>query len=545
MTTYSPPVSEMVFLLEHVTGFRDLPQAEELDIETVEAILEEAAKLARDEIAPLSKKADAFGARLENGNVITAPGFKEAYAQYREGGWNAVPFPEEYGGQNLPWALAFPVQEMWQGSNLSFGLCPLLTQGAIEAIYSHGSEEQKEFYLPKLVSGEWAGTMNLTEPQAGSDLSAVKTRAEPQEEGTYRVFGQKIFITYGEHDMAENIIHLVLARLPDAPEGVKGISLFIVPKFLEDGTRNDVICTGLEHKLGIHASPTCTMQYGDQGGAIGYLVGEAHQGLKYMFTMMNNARLSVGLQGVAIAEHALQDAAAYAAERVQGKDLESGEAVTIDQHPDVRRMLQTMEALVKAGRGMAYEAAVLLDNAAAGNDAAKVQVDIMTPIVKSWCTDMACEVASTGMQVHGGMGFIEETGVARHYRDARILPIYEGTNGIQANDLVFRKIMRDKGAGLDLFYAGIKGILSDVSCTKSTLEICSQVFEALKKEQDAEKLAYISMPLLNGLGYLKGAEMMARMKDASEEYISICDFYLKNILPRAEMNLKLVLNNLA
>ena len=338
MTPYTPPIQDMMFTLNTVLGF----QHEDLDQETQTAILDEAAKLACDVLAPLNKTGDDHGATLKDGEVKTAPGFKDAYAAYRDGGWNAVPFDPDYGGQGLPWALAFPIQEMWQAANMSFGLCPLLNQGAVEAILSHGSDAQKEYYLPKLISGEWTGTMNLTEPQAGSDLGLLKTKAEKQSDGSYKISGQKIYITYGEHDLAENIIHLVLARATDAPEDVKGISLFIVPKFLEDGTRNDVKCTGLEHKLGIHASPTCTMQFGDEGGATGYLIGEEHEGLKYMFTMMNNARLSVGLQGVAIAERSYQAAKAYAAERVQGKSLaeQSHDRITIDHHPDVKRMLK-------------------------------------------------------------------------------------------------------------------------------------------------------------------------------------------------------------
>ncbi len=542
--TYNPPISDMSFLLEHVTGFRNLPHAEELDPETVDAILAEAAKLASDVLAPLNKTGDEHGNILKNGAVTTTPGFKEAYRQYCAGGWNAVPFPNEFDGQGLPWSLAFPIQEMWQGANLSFGLCPLLNQGAVDAILEHGSEEQKAYYLPKLISGEWTGTMNLTEPQAGSDLAAVKTKAEPAKDGTYKVFGQKIYITYGEHDMSENIIHLVLARLPNAPEGVKGISLFIVPKFLEDGTRNDVICTGLEHKLGIHASPTCTMQFGDQGGATGFLVGEAHQGLKYMFTMMNNARLSVGLQGVAIAERALQHAEHYARERVQGKGLSSGESVTIDHHPDVQRMLLTMKALTMAGRAMAYDASVYLDQARAGDEAAQIQVDLLTPIIKSWCTDMACEVASIGVQIHGGMGFVEETGAAQYYRDARILPIYEGTNGIQANDLLFRKILRDQGAALTSFYTDIKKTLADNVQAAEIFAHLDDVLSMIKLNKDLENLAFIAVPLLNGLGVLKGAEMMTKMASANDKYNDLSDFYMRNILPRARMSFDVVYLNL-
>ena len=544
--TYAPPVSDIRFLLEHVLEYQNLPQAAALDLDTVTAILEEAARLASEVLAPLNQTGDQLGAKLEEGTVTTAPGFKDAYAQYRDGGWNAVPFPEEFGGQELPWALAFPVQEMWQGANLSFGLCPLLNQGAVDAILEHGSPEQKSFYLPKLISGEWTGTMNLTEPQAGSDLAAVKSRAEPQADGSYKIFGQKIFITYGEHDLSENIIHLVLARLPDAPEGVKGISLFIVPKFLEDGTRNDLVCTGLEHKLGIHASPTCTMQFGETGGATGYLVGTAHQGIKYMFTMMNNARLSVGLQGVALAERATQKAVQFAAERIQGKDPVSGAPLTIDRHPDVRRMLLTMKSLTMAGRAMAYEAAVLLDKARAGDESARTAGELLTPIVKSWCTDMACEVASIGVQVHGGMGFIEETGAAQYYRDARILPIYEGTNGIQANDLLFRKILRDEGTAVRHLYATLKSSLAQVPDTEATMTLCGEVLERVLSEKDLEKLSFIAVPLLNGLAYLKAAELMIRIKNAQGDgdVAALPEFFFTHLFPRATMFLTVVRNSL-
>ena len=550
---YTPPIDDMTFLLQHVTGFSDMPQAQDLDADTVRAVLEEAGKLAADILAPLNKPGDDFGAKLEDGVVTTAPGFKDAYAAYRDGGWNAVPFPEDHGGQGLPWALAFPLQEMWQAANMSFGLCPLLNQGAVEAILAHGSDEQKACYLPKLISGEWTGTMNLTEPQAGSDLAAVKSRAEPAQDGLYHVFGQKIYITYGEHDFADNIIHLVLARLLDAPEGVKGISLFIVPKYLEDGTRNDVMCTGIEHKLGIHASPTCTMQYGDKGGAVAELVGEPHQGLKYMFTMMNNARLSVGLQGVAISERALQHAQHFADERVQGKDLTSGEQTVISSHPDVRRMLNMMRALTEAGRAMAYDAAIMLDKAEAGDETARARVDLLTPIVKSWCTDRSIEVASLGVQVHGGMGFVEETGAAQYYRDARILPIYEGTNGIQAMDLLFRKILRDQGAALKLFIAQLTDTLSDVPQAKAVLEALVKTTDVLAQDTDSASQAHHACDLLDGLGYLFGAEMLQRQlahvrhlpdKLAAQKTETI-RFYHNHIMPRAAAHFQSILNSYA
>ncbi len=445
MTVYNPPIQAMFDSLKHHGDCENVLEqtGSDFDIDLIYSIIDESGKLARDVIAPTNREGDLEGSVLdkENHTVTTPKSFKNAYAQYRDAGWNAVPFPEDYGGQGLPSVVSFAVQEFWQASNLSFGLCPLLNQGAVEAILEHGSDEQKEKYLPKLVSGEWTGTMNLTEPQAGSDLSAVATKAEPNGEH-YKISGQKIYITYGEHDLADNIIHLVLARLPDAPEGVKGISLFIVPKVLDDRTRNNVKCVGLEHKLGIHASPTAVMQY---DAAIGYLVGQANEGLKYMFTMMNNARLSVGLQGVAVSERAYQQAVMYAEERTQGFPLTSKEGrVTIDYHPDVQRMLLKMKSLIFAGRALTYWAASNLDKAK-DNSKAQIEVDLLTPMVKAWCTDLSETVTSLNIQVHGGMGFVEEKGAAQLYRDARILPIYEGTNGIQANDLMFRKTIRDQG----------------------------------------------------------------------------------------------------
>ncbi len=552
MSDYNPPVQDMSFVLNDVLGFT----SDVIDEETISAILDEAAKLARDVLAPLNWEGDQHGAKLSGVDVTTAPGFKEAYAQYRDGGWNAVPFSEDYGGQGLPWAVAFPVQEMWQAANMSFGLCPLLNQGAVEALLSHGSDELKDKYLPKLISGEWTGTMNLTEPQAGSDLGLLRSKAEKQDDGTYKISGQKIYITYGEHDMADNIIHLVLARTTDAPEDVKGISLFIVPKFLDDGSRNDVKCTGLEHKLGIHASPTCTMQFGDEGGAIGYLIGEEHQGLKYMFTMMNNARLSVGLQGVAIAERAYQHALAYAEERVQGKSFTSGERVSISEHADVKRMLMTMKAQIEAGRALTYEAAVALDQAHAGDAMSQAKVDILTPIVKSWCTDMACEVTSIGVQVHGGMGFVEETGAAQYYRDARILPIYEGTNGIQASDLAFRKTLRDSGAAVTAYIHQIEASIPNVykeAFSRPLVQLTSAIQAAvtLGADNKMDEVAAMSAPLLKGFGFVAAGALLARSAEVAKDhkdtkFTSIkqktAQFYLTNILPLAEAHLRIAID---
>ncbi len=463
MSTYRAPLPEMNFVLNELAGLAQvatLPGYGDAEPATVAAILEEAGKFATDVLDPLNRPGDRSGARLlEDGSVRTAAGFKDAYWKFVENGWNGLAKSPEFGGQGLPEVVAAAVEEMWHASNMAFDLCPLLTQGAIEAIELNGSDELKARYLPKMVAGQWTGTMNLTEPQAGSDLAAVRTRAVPQKDGSYLLTGQKIFITYGEHDYTENIVHLVLARLPDAPEGVKGISLFVVPKFVPDaegkpGRRNDVRCVSLEHKLGIHASPTCVMSYGDKGGATGWIVGEANRGLEYMFVMMNLARYSVGLEGVGISERAYQRAVAYARERVQGRavGLEKGaKAGPIIEHPDVRRMLMTMRALTEAARAVAYVTGAAMDNAKRHPDAAararhQAFAELMIPIVKGHSTEVAQEVASLGVQVHGGMGFIEETGAAQHFRDARITTIYEGTTGIQANDLVGRKTARDGGA---------------------------------------------------------------------------------------------------
>ena len=461
MSTYHAPLQEMTFVLNELAGLSQvaaLPGFEEATPDTVAAILEEAAKFATNVLDPLNSPGDREGAtRLPDGSVKTPAGFKDAYQQFIENGWNGLTKNPEYGGQGLPQLVATPVEEMWHSANMAFDLCPLLTQGAIEALELCATPEQKAMFLPKMVDGTWTGTMNLTEPQAGSDLAAVRTRAVPQGDGTYKLYGQKIFITYGEHDYTENIIHMVLARTPNAPEGVKGISLFLVPKFLVNadgslGARNDVQCVSLEHKLGIHASPTAVLAYGDKGGAVGYLIGAENRGLEYMFIMMNLARFSVGVEGVGISERAYQRAVAYARDRVQGKpvglDKVSG---TIIEHPDIRRMLMTMRASTEAMRAVAYVTAAALDNARRHPDIDarkrhQAFADLMIPIVKGWSTETAQEVTYLGVQVHGGMGFIEETGAAQHYRDARIITIYEGTTGIQANDLIGRKTARDGGA---------------------------------------------------------------------------------------------------
>ncbi len=464
MSEYLAPLKDIRFVMQDLAGLDQivsLPGCEEATPDVVDAILEEAAKFAGGVLSPLNHVGDKDGARWKDTVVTTSPGFKEAYRQFVDNGWNALGCDPEFGGQGLPRLLATAVSEMWKASNHAFSLCPMLTQGAIEALMIAGSDEQKAAYLPNLVSGEWTGTMNLTEPSAGSDLAAVRSRAEPVGDGTYKIFGQKIFITYGEHDMTDNIVHLVLARTPDAPDGVKGISLFVVPKFMlkadgKPGERNDVYCVSIEHKLGINGSPTAVLAFGDHGGAIGTLVGEENRGLEYMFIMMNAARFNVGLEGLGDAERAYQRAVGYARDRVQGTEvgIRGGPKVPIIRHPDVRRMLMSMRARIEAMRALAYVTAAALDNAHQNPDgAARAQAqafaDLMIPVVKGWSTESSIDIASLGVQVHGGMGYIEETGAAQHLRDARITTIYEGTTAIQANDLIGRKIAREKGTTIN------------------------------------------------------------------------------------------------
>jgi 3-(methylthio)propanoyl-CoA dehydrogenase len=460
MAEYVAPIKDMQFVLKHLVGLdqvNTLPGWEEVTEDVVDAILEEAGRLASEVLSPLNAVGDRQGAKWKDGVVTTPQGFKDAYWQYVNAGWGNILSPTKFGGQGLPHLMATPVEEMWGSSNLAFKLCPMLTQGAIEAIEHVGPDTLRQKFLPNMVSGKWTGTMNLTEPQAGSDLSLVRTKATPQGDGTFRLKGQKIFITYGEHDYTENIVHLVLARIDGAPEGVKGISLFAVPKFNVNadgsiGARNDVKCVSIEHKLGIHASPTAVMSYGEKEGAVGYIVGEPHRGLEYMFIMMNAARLSVGLEGVAIAERAYQRALSWSRERMQGRPagVQGAKTAPIVQHPDVKRMLLTMKATTEAARALAYWTSALLDRAKKDPDEterrkSQALVDLLIPVVKGWSTEMGIEVASLGIQVHGGMGFIEETGAAQHLRDARITTIYEGTTGIQANDLVGRKMGREEG----------------------------------------------------------------------------------------------------
>ncbi len=459
MTSYTAPLDDMRFVINELANLEAvaaLDGHQDATPDLVEAILEEAGKFGSEVLAPLNHPGDRQGCVLENGVVRTPDGFREAYARFVEGGWNGVPFDPDYGGQGLPWLVSTAVSEVWNAANMSFALCPLLSQGAVELLSAHGTDELKARFLPKLVSGQWNGTMNLTEPQAGSDLAQVRARAIA-EDGHYRISGQKIFVTYGEHDFTDNILHMVLARTPDAPPGIKGISLFMVPKFLvEDdgapGPRNDLRCVSIEHKLGINASPTATLSYGDDGGAVGYLVGEENRGIDYMFTMMNNARLAVGLEGVAICERAYQQARDYARERIQGRRMGSTDpaSVAIVEHADVQRMLLSMKSQTEATRALAYFVAAHIDIAKRHPEEetrkrSLALVGLLTPVVKAWSSDTAVEVASTGIQVHGGAGYIEESGAAQYLRDARITTIYEGTNGIQANDLVGRKVAREDG----------------------------------------------------------------------------------------------------
>ncbi|QPF74933.1 acyl-CoA dehydrogenase [Roseateles sp. DAIF2] len=460
--TYRAPVKDMLFDMQELAGLQQLteqiPAFADYGPETAQAVLEECAKLNEDVIAPLNVEGDRNPSYWKDGQVFATPGFKEAFRQFADGGWQGLQHPTDFGGQGLPKTIGAACGEMINSANLSFALCPLLTDGAIEALLTAGSDDQKAMFIPKLIDGSWTGTMNLTEPQAGSDLALVRTRAEPQGDGTYKIFGTKIFITWGEHDMAENIVHLVLARVAGAPEGVKGISLFIVPKFLVNadgslGARNDAHCVSIEHKMGIKASPTAVLQFGDHGGAIGTLIGEENRGLEYMFIMMNAARFGVGVQGIAVAERAYQKAAQYARDRVQSRPVDGSikASAPIIHHPDVRRMLMTMRALTEGSRAMSIVAAAAYDAAHHHPDAEARQqnqafYEFMVPLVKGYSTEMSLEVTDLGVQVHGGMGFIEETGAAQYYRDAKILTIYEGTTAIQANDLVGRKTTRDGGA---------------------------------------------------------------------------------------------------
>src|SRR5881394_1166632 len=478
--TYRAPINDMLLALHHGAGMEAAVKAGhfgDYDAEIARAVLEEAGRFASDVLAPLNRVGDEHGIKLSDGKVTTAPGWPDAYQRWAGAGWNAVSGPEAFGGQGLPLAINAACTEIWSAANIAFGLCPLLTLSAIEALDAHGSDELKQIYLEKLVSGEWTGTMQLTEPQAGSDVGALRTRAERADDGSYRIKGTKIFITYGDHDMTDNIVHFVLARLPDAPPGTRGISLFLIPKFMVNadgslGAPNDIYPSGVEHKLGMHASPTCTMTMGDHGGAIGYLIGEENRGMRCMFTMMNQARLAVGLEGVGIADRAYQQALAFAQERRQGRAIgkAGNESDPIIVHPDIKRMLMQMRALTAAARTICYATAVALDMSVRATDPkarglAAARGALLTPIAKAFSTDIGNEVSSLGVQIHGGMGFIEETGAAQHYRDARITPIYEGTNGIQAIDLVTRKLAAQGGASVWALLEELTGIVRQVEAS--------------------------------------------------------------------------------
>ncbi|MFQ3211269.1 MAG: alkylation response protein AidB-like acyl-CoA dehydrogenase [Oceanospirillaceae bacterium] len=566
MNDYQAPLEEMNFVVNRLLDLPNFAAAidnEDASEDLLQAVLSEADKLASEVWSPINYAGDQQGVKLAESGVKSADGFKNAYQKYAQGGWNSLYFDEQYGGQGLPFSFSMPVAEMMNAANMSLGLCPLLTSGATEAIFAHGSEHLKDIYLTKMISGEWTGTMNLTEPHAGTDLAVITTTAVPNGDH-FLVKGQKIYITWGDHDMTDNIIHLVLAKLPDAPDGVKGISLFLVPKFLVNGDgslgeRNDVYAINLEHKLGIHASPTCVMSYGDNGGAIGYLVGQPHQGLVAMFTMMNNARLLVGLQGVSLSDRAYQGALEYARERVQCAAPGTKQRGAIIHHPDVRRMLMTMRSLTEAGRAITYATATQIDLSHKATDAATrglalKRVGLLTPIAKGWCTEVSQEVTSLGVQIHGGMGFIEETGAAQHQRDARILTIYEGTTGIQALDLAGRKTVYDQGAAMADLVQQMRDDLSlhghavseqhrgNMSEAIDGLE--SSYKQLLQQAKDDVMFAgAISFDLLMLSGYVCGAWQMIRSADlvAMEESESFkanklvtVAYYLDHILPRFE-----------
>ena len=562
--TYQAPVDDIMLALEAAADLDQMSARgvlDGLDTDTIRAVIEEAGKFGSGVLDPLNSPGDKTGSKLTDGHVTTPPGWKDAYKQFAAAGWTALPCPVEYGGQGLPNIIAMAACETWSSANLAFELCPMLSQGAIDAIEAHGTDALKSTYIPKLVSGEWTGTMNLTEPHCGTDLGALKTRAERQPDGAYRLFGTKIFITYGEHDLADNIIHMVLARLPDAPAGTRGISLFLVPKVMVEadgslGRRNDVVCAGLEHKLGIHASPTCVMKFGEKDGAIGYLVGEENRGLNVMFIMMNAARLGVGVQGVALAERATQRALAYAKERRQGRTATTrgADMAPIIEHADIRRSLMTMKAMTQAARMICLATAAAIDTAhrassPADRATAGARAALLTPIAKAFSTDIGVEVASMGLQIHGGMGFIEETGAAQYFRDARILPIYEGTNGVQAIDLVTRKLPLDGGKVVAAYIAELERTAAEVKASNQpafgrTAERLAEAIAALKEasiwlggalQSNPEAALAGATPYLrlfglaSGGAYLaRGALAAARDGDASNP-IALARFFAENL----------------
>ncbi len=568
--SYQAPIKDMLFVLNELAAIQEIAAIEGFEdygIETAAAVLEESAKFCSEVLAPLNWEGDRFPSTFKDGAVTVTPGFKEAYDQFVQGGWQGVLHPVAYGGQGLPKIISTPCSEMLNAANLSFALCPLLTDGAIEALLTAGSDELKEKFLPNMVSGKWTGTMNLTEPQAGSDLSMVRTKAVPEGNGVYKIYGTKIYITFGEHDMAENIVHLVLARTPDAPAGVKGISLFVVPKFLvnEDGSlgpRNDAHCVSIEHKLGIKASPTAVLQFGDNSGATGYLVGEENRGLEYMFIMMNAARFGVGMQGIALSDRAYQKAVSYAKDRLQSRDLSgSDSAVAIIHHPDVKRMLTTMRAYTEGARALAYFGAGLSDLAHSSSDEKVRQhnlelYEFLVPIIKGFSTEMSIQVASLGVQVHGGMGFIEETGAAQYYRDARILSIYEGTTAIQANDFVGRKTYKDKGAVAQVFAKMIaqteselaqrnslasRSILSNLTPARHAFEEVVQ-FVITNFKTDVKNVFAGSVPYLMMSGYLLTSWQMAKAMMIAEDKLAEDRIFYSAKITTAQFHAEHLLN---
>ncbi|WP_253448669.1 acyl-CoA dehydrogenase [Halomonas sp. Y3] len=561
MIDYSAPLRDMQFILDELAGLEEiagLPGCEDASADLVSAVLEEAGKFASGVLAPINPVGDRQGCRLEEGRVITPDGWQEAYDQFRDAGWVGLSLPQEHGGQGLPKLVSTPVWEMWFSTNMAFAMLPQLNVGQTEAMMIAASEEQKSTWLEKIVSGEWAATMNLTEPQAGSDLAATRMRAESAADGAYRLFGQKIYISYGEHELTPNIVHLVLARLPDAPPGVKGLSLFLVPKYLldergEPGEKNDIRCISIEHKMGIHGSPTCTLSYGDSDGALGYLVGEPHQGLATMFVMMNDARFNVGVQGVALGERAYQAALDYARERVQGRDIVTGEAgKPILIHPDVKRMLVSMRARLMAMRGLLYTAAGWFDVArhhpeAEVADKYRRYVDLLMPVAKGWCTEVGNDLCDEAIQVFGGMGFVEETGVAQLFRDARIITIYEGTTGIQANDLLGRKILREEGATLRELIADVRETTARLDAHQRLGDLAEPLHDQatlleeitdwlLDHKADTADLYAGAVPLLHLLGIACGAWQMARLALAADARLAGDDGdsdYLEGLVEQA------------
>jgi alkylation response protein AidB-like acyl-CoA dehydrogenase len=557
MNEYHAPLADMKFVLGELVDrelLAQLPDFSEMTMDVAESVLEEAARFASGVLSPLNQTGDEQGARWQDGRVLTADGWKQAYARFVADGWGALSCPAQFGGQNLPRVLSALVEEMWNGANVAFALCPMLTRGTVDAIELRGTEGLKDTYLAKLVSGEWTGTMNLTEPQAGSDLSAVRTRAVPDGGGRYRIEGQKIFITYGDHDLTDNVVHLVLGRVAGAPEGVRGISLFVVPKFLVNddgstGARNDVQCVSIEHKLGIRGSPTCVLAYGQDGGALGELVGEENRGLEYMFIMMNAARFSVGVEGVGLAERAYQTALQYARERIQGTDsgARGGPRVAIVHHPDVRRMLLMMKSQTEAMRALAAVVAVSLDAArlhprAEERERHQAFADLMIPVVKGWCTENSVDIASLGIQVHGGVGFVEETGAAQYLRDARITPIYEGTTGIQANDLIGRKLARDGGRAAQAVIADMRSAAAAATAAAAAsapggappnlAEIAAALaggVDALERAvryavetygQDIRSVSVGAVPLLKLFGIVSGGWQLLRSASIAQQRLA-------------------------